>query len=286
MRKKFSGNPQAGFGGKSEFAVRTMSFTSGKGGVGKTNIVVNLAIQLTKMGRSVFVIDADLGLANIDIMLNLVPKFTIEDVLTGSKNINDIIMEGPSGFHILPSSSGLSGMQELSGKHQMAIFKELASLKTKYDYILIDTGAGIASNVLRYNAAADEICVVTNTEPTAMTDAYALMKVMVTKYQVRSFNLIVNQANLKEARSVFNRLVAVLNQFLFVNLTLVGHVPKDMLFPKAVKSQTAISFLAPNSAAVKRIVDMAHHIDRNPGLSIDRPDPSRFWQRVSSWTRR
>ena len=263
-----------------------MSFTSGKGGVGKTNIVINLAIQLTRMGKNVFVIDADLGLANIDIMLNLTPQFTIEDVLTGKKNINDIILEGPSGFHILPSSSGISEMQELSAEHQMAIFKELSGLKTKYDYILIDTGAGIASNVLRYNAAVDEICVVTNTEPTAMTDAYALMKVMSTRYQVRSFNLIVNQANFNEAKSVFNRLVTVLNQFLPVNLTLVGYVPRDLLFPRAVKSQTPISFLAPKSGSVKRIQEIAYHIDQNPGLSINYLDPFPFWQRVSNWTRR
>ena len=285
LREKFSKDGYFYSTEAPESTVRIISFTSGKGGVGKTNIVINLAIQFRKMGKSVFIIDADLGLANIDIMLNLTPQFTIEDVLAGRKNINDVILEGPLGIHILPSSSGLSEMQELSAGQQMAMIKELSGLKTKYDYILIDTGAGIASNVLRFNAAADEICVITNTEPTALTDAYALMKVMWNRYQVNSFNLIVNQASLREAKSVFNRLIIVLKEYLQVELSLTGYIPRDALFPKAVKSQVPISIMAPHSSPVKMIEHMAQHIDRHPRQSIDHIESLSFWQRVAKWRR-
>ncbi len=284
LREKFSQNSTSHRPTNTELPVRTISFTSGKGGVGKTSVVVNLAIQLTMMGKNVFVIDADLGLANIDIMLNLTPQFTIEDVLSGQKGINDIIQKGPLGFHILPSSSGLSEMQELTAAQQMAMFRELSGLKTKYDYILIDTGAGIASNVLRFNAAADEICVVTNTEPTAMTDAYALMKAICIKYQVHHFNLIVNQANLEGAKSVYSRLTNVANQFLSVNLTLIGYIPRDPLFSKAIISQTPISLLAPGSRSVKMIKKMANHMNYHMEQSIHTP-PLPFWQRISRWRR-
>ncbi|MBT4289912.1 MAG: MinD/ParA family protein [Deltaproteobacteria bacterium] len=287
LRERFSSNNSIPSQDQNqEVGVRTLSITSGKGGVGKTNIVINLAIQLSKMGKRVFLIDADLGLANIDIMLNLTTRYTIDDVLLGKQNINDIILEGPSGFHVLPASSGISEMQELTAEQQMNMLKALSQLKTKYDYILIDTGAGIASNVLRFNAAADEIFVVTNTEPTSMTDAYALMKVMSTRYQVRKFNLIVNQSNIKEAKTVYNRLVAVLNQFLPVSLNLSGCIPRDLMFPEAVKRQTPLSILAPNSTAVKMLSELAHNIDRNLDRSIHEEEKMSFWERVSNWKRK
>ncbi|MDH5559254.1 MAG: MinD/ParA family protein [Deltaproteobacteria bacterium] len=267
-----------------QYGVRSLSFTSGKGGVGKTNIVVNLAMQLSRMGKKVFLLDADLGLANIDIMLNLTPAYTIEDVLSGKKNINDIIVEGPMGVHIVPASSGVVEMTELNSNQQMSMLKELSGLKTKYDYILIDTGAGIASSVLRFNAAADEICVVTNSEPTAMTDAYALMKIMATKYQIKRFNLIVNQSTLKEAQEVYQRLSTVFNQFLPIHLIFMGFIPRDPNFTKAVKNQKPLSLLMPNSATTKAFGLIAKHIDANPGLPFfDEGLKGGFWQKLAKW---
>ncbi|MCP4754232.1 MAG: MinD/ParA family protein [Proteobacteria bacterium] len=271
LRRKFSRNS------------RSLSFTSGKGGVGKTNIVVNLSMHLAKMGKKVFVIDADLGLANIDILLNLAPEYTIEDVLTGNKHINDIIIEGPLGIHVLPASSGISEMQSLSGRQQMSMLSELSNLKTKYDYILIDTGAGIASNVLRFNAAADEICVVTNPEPTAITDAYALMKIMSSKYQVHRFSLIVNQSEVHEARDVYDRLVRVLNEFLTVKLELLGNIPRDPNFVKAVKRQKPLSLLLPNSPPSKAFSKMARRIASNFGESEAEANKNSFWKKLVNW---
>ncbi|MDT8446564.1 MAG: MinD/ParA family protein [bacterium] len=266
--------------------LRSLSFTSGKGGVGKSNIVVNLSVQLAKMGKKVLLLDADLGLANIDIMLNLVPQFTIEDVLTGKKNVNEVIMTGPEGVHILPASSGITEMSELTGDQQLSLIQELSRLKDAYDYILIDTGAGIASSVLRFNAAADEVCVVTNTEPTSMTDAYALMKIMATKYQIKRFNLIVNSARgMDEAKQVHRKLETVFNQFLPVELVLTGFIPRDPNISKAVRAQTPLSVLYPNSPTAKAFYLLAKHLDANPGkeANLDRPN---FFQRLGLWNKR
>lgn len=282
LRKRFSHNESISNQPTGK-GFRSMSFTSGKGGVGKTNIVVNLSIQLAKLGKKVFLIDADLGLANIDILLNIAPEFTIEDVLIGKKHINDIIIEGPAGIHILPASSGISEMQSLSGQQQMSILKELGSLKTQYDYILIDTGAGISSTVLRFNAAVDEICVVTNPEPTAITDAYALMKIMSSKYQVHRFYLIVNQSGMQEAREIYNRLVRVLDKFLTVKLQLIGSIPKDDIFINSVKKQIPLSLLKPNSVPCKAFKKMASHINSFPGKSIPQEQENSFWTRLGNW---
>lgn len=285
LRQKFSNGDQPSISTEKP-VVRSLSLTSGKGGVGKTNIIINLALQLAKIGKKVFLIDADLGLANIDIMLNLAPQYTIEDVLAGSKNVNDIIIEGPMGIHILPASSGISEMQMLSAEQQMSMLRELSRLKTRYDYILIDTGAGISPNVLRFNAAVDEVCVVTNTEPTSITDAYALMKIMSSKYQVSRFNLIVNESSLQEAKSVYIRLVKVLNRFLTVNLELIGYVPRDMNFVKAIKQQTPLSLMLPNSPSTRAFENLARQIDQNPGQSIEDSDRENFWRRLALWARK
>ncbi len=263
--------------------VRAISFTSGKGGVGKTSIVTNLAMQFAKMGKKVFLIDADLGLANIDIMLNLTPKFTIEDVLLGKKHIRDVILTGPEGVDILPAASGVSEMSELNAEQQMSMLNELSGLKTQYDYILIDTGAGISSSVLRFNAAADELCVITNTEPTAMTDAYALMKIMATKYQIRRFNLIVNQSKYLEAKDVHSRLSQVFDQFLPVELVLTGFIPRDLNFSNAIKQQKPLTLIKPNSLTTKAFRLVAEHLHQKPGQAIPQTRQEGFWQRLGQW---
>ena len=260
--------------------VRAISITSGKGGVGKTNVVINLAIQLAKLGKRVFIMDGDLGLANVDIILNLSPKYTIEDVLMGKRSINDVIVEGPEGIHILPASSGLAEMSELNRDQQMGIFEELGKLQSQYDYFLIDTGAGISSNVLRFNASVDEIFVVTTPEPTSITDAYALMKIMTTKYQVRQFNLIVNQARHAEAIAVFKRLETVSKRFLPLELVFSGHIPKDKKISESVKHRMPISLYSPHSEITSSFMTLAMHIS---GQQRDPTKPNGFWQRISIW---
>ncbi len=166
--------------------VKVLCITSGKGGVGKTNISINLSIALASMGRNVFLLDADLGLANIDVLLNLTPMYTLEHVLSGEKSINDIILDGPGDIKILPASSGVVEMTEMDRDQQVHLFRKLGEIEKEIDYLVIDTGAGIAPHTLRFVANSDEVLIVATPEPSSMTDAYSLIKIMVTRYQITS----------------------------------------------------------------------------------------------------
>jgi flagellar biosynthesis protein FlhG len=272
--------------------MRVIAITSGKGGVGKTNIVLNLCMALSKRNRSVFLLDADMGLANVDVLLGLTPRFTLEHVLKGQKRINEIILKGPFGIRLLPSSSGMSELSEMSFEQQMFLFQQLSQLDEQIDYLFIDTGAGVSSNVLRFNASANEILVIATPEPTSITDAYALMKLLSIKYHIRDFALIANSVQSEvEGLGVYNRLHAACRQFLQVGLTFLGSVPFDQNIRKAVRQQRAVIELFPSSPAGKSIARLAAYLDENPpaapaepALSAD-PDhaPRSFWDRLLHW---
>jgi flagellar biosynthesis protein FlhG len=272
--------------------MRVIAITSGKGGVGKTNIVLNLCMALSKRNRSVFLLDADMGLANVDVLLGLTPRFTLEHVLKGQKRINEIILTGPFGIRLLPSSSGMSELSEMSFDQQMFLFQQLSQIDEQIDYLFIDTGAGVSSNVLRFNASANEILVIATPEPTSITDAYALMKLLSIKYHIRDFALIANSVQSEvEGLGVYNRLHAACRQFLQVGLTFLGSVPFDQNIRKAVRQQRAVIDLFPSSPAGKSIARLAAYLDENPpaapaepALSAD-PDqvPRSFWDRLLHW---
>lgn len=291
LRQIVSGN-----GGNTKMAskkrkTRVVSITSGKGGVGKTNIAINLACALSSMGKKTVLLDADLGLANIDVLLNLSPPFNIEHVLSGEKNINEIIINGPLNTRILPASSGISEMAELGRDEQMRLFRKLSDLSQDIDYLLIDTGAGIASNVLRFNATADDIILVATPEPTSMTDAYSLIKILVQKYHVRQFNLLANIVSSRaEARAVYERLHKVANDFLETRLNYAGFILKDPSLIKAVRSQKALLEIAPKSNAAKCFFAMAKHLDQNINDSLPtlpRENYSEnFWNRLMNWKKK
>jgi flagellar biosynthesis protein FlhG len=162
---------------------RVISITSGKGGVGKTNVVANLAFAFTRMGRKVLVLDADLGLANIDILLGLTPQYTIEHFLRGEKSLSEIMTKGPGGMSILPASSGVYELVNLNEAEKLFLLNEVDLIADQIDLLLIDTGAGISSNVLYFNTAAQESIVIATPEPTSITDAYALIKVLATRFK-------------------------------------------------------------------------------------------------------
>ena len=190
--------------------VKVLCITSGKGGVGKTNISINLSIALASMGRNVFLLDADLGLANIDVLLNLTPMYTLEHVLSGEKSINDIILDGPGDIKILPASSGVVEMTEMDRDQQVHLFRKLGEIEKEIDYLVIDTGAGIAPHTLRFVANSDEVLIVATPEPSSMTDAYSLIKIMVTRYQINKFRVIANNVvSPAEGRQVYERLQKV-----------------------------------------------------------------------------
>lgn len=275
---------------KKKRRVRVISITSGKGGVGKTNLTINLAYALATMGRKVFILDADLGLANIDILLNISPPFNVEHVLSGEKDINDIIVEGPANIQILPASSGLSELAELSRDEQVKLFRKLGEIDQSMDYLLVDTGAGIASNVLRFNATADEIILVATPEPTSMADAYSVIKILANKYHVRKFNLVTNGvSSRKEAQAVYSRLHKVVHDFLQLDLNYTGFVINDPAVTKAVRMQKPLLELYPNSPAGKCFTALARRIENNtlsaPDFDIDEESPT-FWDRLLRWKRK
>jgi len=244
-------------------ATRVIAVTSGKGGVGKTNITVNFAYLLSKMGKKVLLLDADAGLANIDVILGIAPKYNLSHLLRGEKTLSEVIVEGPGGIRILPSASGIQEMAELSKGHKLTLLEELDGLDEDIDFMLIDTAAGITGNVLYFNMAAKEIIVVVSTEPTSLTDAYALIKILNQENRTRRFMLIVNMArDASEAKEVYLRLNNATNHFLGLPIEYLGHIPNDQNVSKAVKKQKLLAKSFPDSKATKSMVEIVEKLCR------------------------
>ena len=238
--------------------IKTIAVASGKGGVGKTNVTANLAIAMKKLGKEVLVLDADLGLSNLDVLLNLAPRYNIQHVLSGEKTLNDVIVEGPHGIKILPASSGVQEMTDLDEFQRLRLLEEFESYDGDIDVLLVDTAAGISTNVAFFCIAAQEIIVVTTPEPTALTDAYALIKVLFTGYQEKYFKVLVNNARREaDATDVFKKLSAAAEKFLSISLDYLGYIPHDDLVQKAVRRQGAVIDLYPSSAASLSLSDIA-----------------------------
>jgi flagellar biosynthesis protein FlhG len=247
--------------------IRTIAITSGKGGVGKTNVATNLAIALRMSGERVLIFDADLGLSNVDVLLGLVTKYNIQHVLSGQKRLRDIIVEGPHGIKILPASSGIQEMTHLDEFQRLKVLEEFESYQGEIDTMIIDTGAGISSNVAFFCVAAQNIVVVLSPEPTALTDGYALIKVLFTKYQEKEFKILVNSAiDASEALLVFKRLSVAAEKFLQVSLDYLGFIPRDEAIQKAVRAQRPFLEAYPESNASKSILMIA---DKLKGDSIN-----------------
>lgn len=238
------------------------SVTSGKGGVGKTNISANLAYCLAKNGKKVVLLDADLGLANVDVVLGVAPKLNLFHLFNQDASLADIIYETPYGFSILPAASGVSEMLTLDPGQKLELLEAMDGLEESLDYLIVDTGAGISENVLYFNMAAQERIVVLTPEPTSLTDAYALIKVMKLNHGVEKFKVLVNMAqDLQGAREVFKRLYSACDHFLSgVSLDLAGFIPRDASLREAVIEQTPVCVLKPNSPASLAIDKVAQNI--------------------------
>lgn len=238
--------------------VLTIAVASGKGGVGKTNVVANLAIAMRRLGRKPMVFDADLGLSNIDVLLQLAPRYNIQHLLRGERSLKDIIVEGPEGILILPASSGVQELTSLNEFERLRILEEFDSFDHDIDTLLIDTSAGISENVAFFCVAAQEIIVVTSPEPTAVTDAYALIKVLSNRYQERDFDILVNSVRSEtEAMDVFKRLSIATERFLNISINYLGFIPLDYSVQRAVRSQKAFLSAYPDCLASKQIMDIA-----------------------------
>jgi flagellar biosynthesis protein FlhG len=262
-------------------SVRVISFTSGKGGVGKTNIVSNLAFLFCELGKKVLVLDADMGLANIDIMLGLTPEYTLEHVLKGQKKLNDIIVEGPGGMKIIPASSGIQELSELTHEQKILLISEFSTIKDKIDLFLIDTGAGISSNVMYFNIASQEKIVVVTPEPTSITDAYAIMKVMTNKFAEKYFKLIANEVrDENEAKAVYKNISSVAERFLNISIEWVGYIVKDEHVPMAVKNQKLVTVLYPRAESSLCFIRLAKNILDSKTFVVPGGNIGFFWNKI------
>lgn len=238
------------------------SVTSGKGGVGKTNLSVNLALCLSQAGKNVVLLDADLGLANVDVLLGLTPKLNLFHLFHEGVSMKEILCDTPYGFKILPASSGVSEMLALNTGQKLDLLEAMDVLEEKVDYLIVDTGAGINDNVLYFNLAVQERIVVLTPEPTSLTDAYALIKVMKLNHGVERFKVLVNMVpDAKTAKSVFTRLYAACDHFLSgVSLDLVGFVPRDAGVRKSVIEQRPFCAVSRGGSACQAVHNVAETV--------------------------
>jgi len=244
---------------------RVISVTSGKGGVGKSSVVVNLAVALANEGKRVLVMDADLGLGNIDMLLGLHPRYTLNDVFSGKMRLAEIIVQGPGGIRLIPAGSGMQRYTDLSREDRLRLMDELESLEEDFDVLIIDTESGISKNVTYFNVAAQEILLVVAPEPTSITDSYAMIKLMTKYHDVGRFRVLVNMArDADEGLQVFKKLSQVVNRFLDVSLDYVGCVVRDELLRDAVRRQRSVVDLFPRAAVSCSFTTLARTMIAQP----------------------
>jgi len=241
---------------------KVISVTSGKGGVGKTHTSINLAIQLTKLGKRVLVLDADLGLANVNVLLGFKPTKHIGEILSAKASIKDVIVHHEAGIDIIPASSGVAELTKLTEEEQSNLILAFDALASSYDYLIVDTAAGIGDNVLYFNTAAEEILVIIDREPTSITDAYAVIKVLSKTAGVKAFSVIVNRCPVgNDGKAIFAQLANVTGKFLNVSLKFLGAIQDDSSVREATIQQKPYSELYPSSRATIDIAQIAKRID-------------------------
>lgn len=257
------------------------AITSGKGGVGKTAVVANTAYALAKMGKNVLILDADLGLANIDVVFGLTPTYNLNHFFAGEQDLQSIMVTGPLGIKILPAGSGIQNFTRLDSEQKMRLLDGLDSMNNDFDFVLIDTEAGISENVTYFNTAAQEILVVTTPEPTAITDAYALMKLLSTQYHEKRFNLVVNQIqNEEEALDVYRKLTMVSNRYLDISIDYLGSIPEDRQMIDSIRKQRVISDLYPTSKITHAFQKLASQLCAEPSHSEPKGNIQFFWKKL------
>lgn len=261
-----------------------IAITSGKGGVGKSNIAVNLAIQFVNAGRDVVLLDADLGLANADVLCNVNLTTNLSHVITRKKELHEVLVPAPGGFKLIGGASGLARMADLSDDDRQRLVDSLIELERQTDIILIDTGAGISPNVLSFTRCADHVLIVTTPEPTAITDAYAVIKVVSKDNAVHRLSLLVNQCRSPaEGRIVFDRIAKVAKQFLNVSVLDGGYLPADEQVQLAVRKRLPFVIGSPRCPASQSIAKLAMRLEQGVAGKLD---AGGFFNRMSKWFRR
>lgn len=245
--------------------VKVVCVTSGKGGVGKTNVSVNLAIALSQRNKRVILLDADLGLANVDVLLGLHPTCNISHVLSGERTLEEIILTGPGGIKIIPASSGIQRMAELTPVESAGMISAFSELNDSLDVLLVDSAAGISSSVVTFCRTAHDIITVVCDEPTSITDAYALIKLLSQEYGIERFHILANRvSSSQEGRELFGKLVKVTDRFLDVILDYCGAIPEDPQLGRAVKMQQAVVEAFPGSRSAAAFQRLALEAERWP----------------------
>jgi len=235
---------------------------SGKGGVGKTNISLNLGFALRDQGHKLLLMDCDLGLANLDVLLGLAPEKNLQDMLAGSANAADVVQSVEPGLDILPAASGVPEMVEMDQNQQTALFDKLTDLVSGYEFLILDLGAGISGTVLSLARMAQMRVVLVTPEPTSLTDGYAIIKVLNARFGVRDFLVVVNQATAQEAKETFQRLNMACKSFLGFELMNLGHVRLDRTVTQAVINQTPLARHAPDCPGMRDITKLATRVAR------------------------
>jgi flagellar biosynthesis protein FlhG len=237
--------------------LKIIAISSGKGGVGKTNVSINLALAMAKQGKDVMVLDADLGLANVDVLLGLRTEYDLSHVISGERSLDEIIVDGPEGIRIIPASSGVNEMANLTPSQQMGLINAFSELGHAVDVLIVDTGAGLSDTVTNFCTASQDVVVVVHDEPASITDAYAFIKVMSRKHKISRFHVLANMTrNAHEGSALFKKLTVATDRFLDVMLTYLGTVPYDEKLRKAVQHQKAVVEAfprSPSALAFKRI---------------------------------
>ncbi len=253
--------------------VRVIAVTGGKGGVGKTNISVNLGVAWAELGRRVMLLDADLGLANIDVVLGLHAEHNLSHVMSGERTLEEIMVTGPKGLKVIPGASGMQHMAELSPAEHAGLIHAFSEVANDVDILLIDTAAGISDLVVSFSRAAQEQIVVVCDEPASITDAYAIIKLLNREHGVSRFRILANMVKtVQEGRDLYNKMCRVTDQYLDVMLTYMGSVPYDEQLRKAVKSQKPVVEAYPRARASQAFKNLAKKADNWPvptGVSGD-----------------
>ncbi len=266
---------------KKAHLARVITVTSGKGGVGKSNVAVNLAIQLSKLGKKVVILDADFGLANIEVMLGIRPEYNLADMMFRGKDLKDIISKGPENIGFISGGSGLRELTNLDSDQIRSLVRSMYELDHLADVVLVDTGAGISETVMDLVLSSEEVLLVATPEPTSITDAYALLKTLCRKEDYdkerTKIHMIANRTHdYTEGKELYEKLNTVVEKFLHMNMDYIGHIPYDEKLPNSVMKQQPVSMLYPNAASTRAMLDIAmlllngqtaDHIERERGLS-------------------